>query len=143
MCFHPLLDTRESALGCKAELLFQKPSAFWFGREPHQPAALVRSILYVECVAHGLRQAHKAAFLWASKHPQVSSLGGPSPHRWIPKPLPNPCSSSASPSRVERPKARANICKGTTPKGCKPKGLLAQRLQKAAHQIKAFAAAVC
>lgn len=78
----------------------------------------------------------------ASTH-RFPSLGAHPHSRWIPKPLPNPCSSSASPSRVERPKARANICKGTTPTGCKPKGLLAQRLRKAAHQVKAFTAAVC
>lgn len=41
---HPLLDTGESALGCEAELSFQKPSAFWFGQEPHQPAAPIRSV---------------------------------------------------------------------------------------------------
>lgn len=50
---------------------------------------LVRSLIsqqhplkmYVGCVAHGLRQAHKAAFLWASKHSQVSFTGGPSPQQ--------------------------------------------------------------
>ena len=64
------------------------------------------------CVAHGLRQAHKAAFLWASKHSQVSFTGGPSPQQMDPKASAKSLQQLCKPKQGGEAKGQSKYLKG-------------------------------